>query len=556
MAIPTVYAPVKRQDFTLKPFKVYKRYRLNSVDLVDTSSGYNIVDGVHTSLRTPIGSSKAANDPTNSFDGSYQHVVWQSYNHRYYKFPYNSLATFEHSNRRYTFKFLNYSCSVFSMPQHDFGERIKKYSVEVTNSSHGFNLQDDGNGNLYDTSIETGSFTKSYNLVGYWGFNNEFKRFKYRDGTQTTGYYQYESRVFEVDEKSSVQNIKYDVGVENSAMHAEFDGQSYIMTHDRNEFDPAKNEEFNISLWVKAPVTQSNVDGDYNILVSKRGVIRTQTFGIDPKYNQNDLIVNTRHVSQSILDNKTDIYPYEIQLMNSTAGTTDAGKIRIRRSNGINTSEIVSNTSITDGNYHHVSFNIGSENMSLYVDGTLQGSASSLNQDDILNRHSILFGALDRQFSYGFSGSLDEIRMYNTSLTSAQIATLADSSSMAMYQTAVVGNVFYRGGNIVVSSLMPNYQNVFKDTWNLNYRGTHTIYQNEVLCRVKKGSFNLTYNPTARQSFKSDLLINEMTGSLRPYATSIGLYNDQGDLVAIGKLAQPIQMRDDVDINFLIRFDL
>lgn len=66
----------------------------------------------------------------------------------------------------------------------------------------------------------------------------------------------------------------------------------------------------------------------------------------------------------------------------------------------------------------------------------------------------------------------------------------------------------------------------------------------------------MTYNPTARKSHKSDLLINDMTGSvLYPYATTIGLYSSEGDLVAVAKMGQPIQMRDDVDINILIRFD-
>jgi hypothetical protein len=41
-----------------------------------------------------------------------------------------------------------------------------------------------------------------------------------------------------------------------------------------------------------------------------------------------------------------------------------------------------------------------------------------------------------------------------------------------------------------------------------------------------------------------------------PYITTIGLYDDAGQLVAIGKLAQPIKKRNDVDMNFLIRIDL
>jgi hypothetical protein len=34
------------------------------------------------------------------------------------------------------------------------------------------------------------------------------------------------------------------------------------------------------------------------------------------------------------------------------------------------------------------------------------------------------------------------------------------------------------------------------------------------------------------------------------------LYDDFGRLLAIGKLAQPIKKRNDVDMNFLVRIDL
>ena len=41
-----------------------------------------------------------------------------------------------------------------------------------------------------------------------------------------------------------------------------------------------------------------------------------------------------------------------------------------------------------------------------------------------------------------------------------------------------------------------------------------------------------------------------------PYITTIGLYNDEGQLLAVAKLAQPIRKRNDVDINFIVRIDL
>ena len=42
---------------------------------------------------------------------------------------------------------------------------------------------------------------------------------------------------------------------------------------------------------------------------------------------------------------------------------------------------------------------------------------------------------------------------------------------------------------------------------------------------------------------------------MKIYITSIGCYNDEGQMLAIAKLAQPIQKRDDIDMNFVVRWD-
>ena len=48
-----------------------------------------------------------------------------------------------------------------------------------------------------------------------------------------------------------------------------------------------------------------------------------------------------------------------------------------------------------------------------------------------------------------------------------------------------------------------------------------------------------------------------VTGSdFSPYFTTLGLYNQNGDLIAIGKLASAIQNRNDVDITVKVRLDL
>jgi hypothetical protein len=46
------------------------------------------------------------------------------------------------------------------------------------------------------------------------------------------------------------------------------------------------------------------------------------------------------------------------------------------------------------------------------------------------------------------------------------------------------------------------------------------------------------------------------TGSyLAPYITTIGLYDDNMDMVAVAKLAKPVKSTPDLPVNFLVRFD-
>ena len=46
-----------------------------------------------------------------------------------------------------------------------------------------------------------------------------------------------------------------------------------------------------------------------------------------------------------------------------------------------------------------------------------------------------------------------------------------------------------------------------------------------------------------------------LSGSALPYVTTIGLYNDKAQLLAVGKLAEAVQKRNDVDMNFIVRWD-
>jgi hypothetical protein len=127
--------------------------------------------------------------------------------------------------------------------------------------------------------------------------------------------------------------------------------------------------------------------------------------------------------------------------------------------------------------------------------------------------------------------------------------------------TKTVGNIFYDSGIATITH--PYYLEVLgnvssSDDWTATYKNTHLIYEHEITCTVAEDEFNQTRNITTRkiQSINSDELANFATGSLfKPYVTTVGLYNDEGDLLVVGKLGQPTKTSDETDTTFILRYD-
>ena len=89
----------------------------------------------------------------------------------------------------------------------------------------------------------------------------------------------------------------------------------------------------------------------------------------------------------------------------------------------------------------------------------------------------------------------------------------------------------------------------------LSFKNRYTIYENEIVCTVDANDLNMTQNPTITTD-TSGSLRDFATGSyFKPYITTIGLYNDNNELLLVGKLAQPTGMSDVTDTTFVIRYD-
>jgi hypothetical protein len=75
---------------------------------------------------------------------------------------------------------------------------------------------------------------------------------------------------------------------------------------------------------------------------------------------------------------------------------------------------------------------------------------------------------------------------------------------------------------------------------------------------MTEDEFEFTTNLSARKIpfTQEEELANFVTGSnFKPYVTTVGLYDDDGNCLVVGKLGQPIKASSETDTTFVIRFD-
>jgi hypothetical protein len=89
----------------------------------------------------------------------------------------------------------------------------------------------------------------------------------------------------------------------------------------------------------------------------------------------------------------------------------------------------------------------------------------------------------------------------------------------------------------------------------LSLRNKYTIYENEIVCTITAGQYNMSQNPTITTNSSGSLRDFATGSNFQPYTTTVGLYNDSNELLLVGKFAQPIKISKDTDTTFVIRYD-
>lgn len=220
-------------------------------------------------------------------------------------------------------------------------------------------------------------------------------------------------------------------------------------------------------------------------------------------------------------------------------------------------------------------------------------------------------GSINLSYS---GGPASETLIFKFDVSSGELTALGNFNfplELSKYNVATtIGNIFYSNGIIVLTygverasdtlDQESNYNFGNDGNWDMKFQSTKTIYENELFLEVNPNEFNYSTNPSATKFYNGDVYVKKYipftpgnvsgatnaynldfrlvsdyngttkigfdeyeysssidpTGSyLAPYITTIGLYDENYDMVAVAKIPSKPKSTPDYPINFVIRFD-
>jgi hypothetical protein len=160
-----------------------------------------------------------------------------------------------------------------------------------------------------------------------------------------------------------------------------------------------------------------------------------------------------------------------------------------------------------------------------------------------------------------------------------------------------VGDIIYPHG--IISITNPTYSEFLQNLWGdinpltgeqvrtreeatvlrknlvLEWESSQPIFTHNYHCKIRDFEYNYTYNPSALSGSKGTVYSsdgeiystsgsinkgdrhNSITGSaFQPYITTIGLYNDANELIAVGKMAQPVPKSANTEMTIIVKIDI
>ena len=150
----------------------------------------------------------------------------------------------------------------------------------------------------------------------------------------------------------------------------------------------------------------------------------------------------------------------------------------------------------------------------------------------------------------------DSLKPGSIKITSGSLILTDDKLGNLLSASEIVGNVFYDYGIVVLTtSASGDWTGAFSDC-NFEFKNTYVMQEHEYMCSIGKEEFNASSNVSVLSDITTKTLKTfTSTPEWSPYITTIGLYDQDNNLLAIGKLGQAIKKSEKYDTSFIIRFD-
>ena len=130
------------------------------------------------------------------------------------------------------------------------------------------------------------------------------------------------------------------------------------------------------------------------------------------------------------------------------------------------------------------------------------------------------------------------------------VITTCSFDGASLYGSAIYGTSIY-GSTTGVILNMVNSSNV-----TCSFSSSLTIYETQYKCTARENEFNFSQNPSILSGSSNEIPYSFATGSyFTPYVTTIGLYDEAQNLVAVGKLSQPLPLSPVTDTTILVNID-
>jgi hypothetical protein len=89
-----------------------------------------------------------------------------------------------------------------------------------------------------------------------------------------------------------------------------------------------------------------------------------------------------------------------------------------------------------------------------------------------------------------------------------------------------------------------------------SFSSSFTIFETQYKCTFDPSEFNFSLNPSLILGSTEGTVYDFVTGSyFNPYVTTVGLYNEAQDLIAVAKLAKPLPSNNVTDTSIIINID-